>query len=160
MTRGSARSQWPAPRTTCSSEGPVAASARARASATGTSGSSEPCTMSSGRPLSSAASSAGCRTESSLAQASAEAGNPGVVMTPVWRQRVQQLGRVAGQRAEVGRRAEAGHPRHPLVAGGQVQRQHPAEAEADHEAGRRLGDLARGQEGQVLQPAQRGEVAR
>ena len=52
-----------------------------------TSGSSDPWTIRSGLPLRRAASSAGCRTESSLAQASTEAGKPGVVIRPVWRQR-------------------------------------------------------------------------
>ena len=110
--------------------------------------------------MSSAASSAGWRTESSLAQASVEAGNPGVVMTPVRRQRARSVLGVPGQRAQIGRRAEAGHTRHPFVPGGQVQGQHAAEAEADDEAGRRLGDLGLGQKRQVVQPAQRREVTR
>ena len=82
------------------------------------------------------------------------------VITPVCAAACQQLLGIGGQRAQVGRRAQAGHAGHPLVAGGQVQRQHATEAEADHQAGRRLGDLRLGQERQVLQPAQRREVAR
>ena len=91
----------------------------------------------SGRPLSSAASSAGWRTESSLAQASTDSGKSGEVITPVRRQWASKPSGSGTSGTEVGRRAQAGDAGDALVLGGQVQRQHAAEAEADDEA--RLG---------------------
>ena len=160
MTRGSARSQWPAPGTTCSSEGPVAASARARALARGTSGSSEPWTSRRGRPFESAASSTGCSTESSLAQASTDDGNPGVLITPVRRHRARNSSVPPGQLAPP-RRACPGRPRRrparrrpPGAATSTPPKPKPTATRVDV-----LGDLVLGDEAQVVEPAQGGEVA-
>ena len=58
-------------------------------------------------------------------------GSPACEITPVRRQRSSRCLGIPGERAQIGRRAQAGHARHPLVAGRQVERQHPAEPEAD-----------------------------
>ena len=154
MTRGSARSQWPAPRTVCSSEGPVAASASARASASGTSGSSEPWTIRSGRPFNKRGVLRRMQHGELLGPRVDRGGELGCGDHPGLAAPGQQVLGIARERAEAGRGAQAGHAGNPLVAGRQVERQHAAEAEADHEARGELGDLGGGHEGQVLQPAQ------
>ena len=58
------------------------------------------------------------------------------------------------------RRAQAGDGADVLVPGGEVEGQHPAEAEADNDARRALGDLLLGHGGEVLEPPQCGEVPR
>ena len=55
----------------------------------------------------------------------------------------QEVAGLTGERPEVVGRAEAGHARHTLVAGGQVEGEHPAEPEAHDEAGEPRGPRSR-----------------